>query len=166
MTPHCSPVVEPDRHTAAPTATAREPVTGIDSATSLVGVQAAVLVTRIAPKSSPGKSESATGPISTPFAPAQLPPSAVQCPAVSTNSALAVRALNPIEHRPPAWASSAWPPTRSVSSRGSPATRRTRTGAVSPAALLTQDQAAPSSVVVTTTELVAASTYQLAIWRA
>src|ERR1700760_4389897 len=84
MVPQCAPVVEPNRHTAAPTGASVLPATGsrppLKSSTNGCGVKVALVLTT--PKSaSPGKTEAATSPDGCWLEPNVGSPGLPQCPA-------------------------------------------------------------------------------------
>src|SRR4029450_9954708 len=126
MTPQCVPVVEPLRHTVAPTGASCDPATGasppLKSLTTGRGVQSPL--TSTTPKSPlPGNTESVTVPCATWLNPAVVAPTPPQCPAVTKPPSTE----KPMEQRN--WLSMKYgsPPRTSNSGFGAPFAVRTRT---------------------------------------
>jgi hypothetical protein len=85
--PQVVPVVDPVLQALVLTGTRLAPVMSRKaprSSTPPRGSRAVGLLTRMAPKSLPGKLDAATGPIVWPLEVVQVPPRLAQCPAVRT----------------------------------------------------------------------------------
>src|SRR5690349_15046317 len=161
MTPQWVPVVEPLRHTDAPTGASCEPATGtvppLKSLTTGCGVQ--LPLTATTPKSlSPGNDDAVNWPWACWLNPVVVPPTCPQCPAVTKP----VVTEKPIEQRARLSMKYGSPPRTSNSGRGRSFATTTRT---EPAA--TPDRPShrlaaetPSGWATTTTWLVDTSTYQ------
>ncbi|PSK64749.1 hypothetical protein B0E53_03319 [Micromonospora sp. MH33] len=160
ITPQRVPVVEPERHTEAPTGASLEPFTGtvppLKSFTTPCGVHWPLTSTTA--QSSPGNEEAAKVPWATRFAPVVRSPGRPQCPAVTKPPTTE----KPTEQRPALLMKYASPPRTSNSGRGASSAVRTRTApAGTPLASAKRRPAASApGWATTTTELVGTSTYQ------
>src|SRR5690606_1781444 len=101
MVPQCHPVVEPERHTDAPTRACTEPVTSTTSPSCALTPGVAVHWSLVATQamSLPGKVDASKVPCAVRSNPVVVSPGSPQCPAVTKPGCSTAVTENPTEQR-------------------------------------------------------------------